>query len=152
MHMREIMQIVEGASDYERLRATWEDPGMLAAIEKEGGICSVHAGIISELENGQVFGFSQAENPGTFFDDEDEGEDEGHHFTLVGGRYIVDTWIAAVKDAKGRAVFDIKNPADADAIRYFYGDPANWTDITSEWKGKVSKQHVMAYLKQKGQL
>jgi len=111
-------------------------------IQEDGSsyICSYVASAIKMLEgdNIKIYGFSQKENPESkYFYDINEDPDEGHHFAVYNNRYIIDPWIYNnYKDYKtkkifGRSVFDIKNPKDLPLIKYIYGNPKKWTDISN---------------------
>lgn len=70
----------------------------------------------------KMYGFYCEENPAPGM----EQFAEGHDFALVDGRYIVDGWIKNVIGETSRAVFDLKDPADAEFIRNYYGKPKKW--------------------------
>lgn len=53
---------------------------------------------------------------------------DGHTFAVIDGRFIVDGWLKNVEQLSPRAVFDLEDPADAEAIKHFYGNPENWKE------------------------
>lgn len=101
-------------------------------IEPSSFICSFVTSAIKMLEGDKikVYGFSVMENPDAEYFVEDYGDDsdEGHHFAVMNGRYIIDPW---VYDNFHRSVFDLQSKEDEDIIRYIYGDVNKWTDITN---------------------
>jgi hypothetical protein len=91
--------------------------------------CETVAEVVKRLEpRTKIWGFSDDENPGTkYFDGH---RDDGHHFAIVGGRFICDPWML---ETEGRSVFDMEAPADADLIKEIYGSRENWTEITRSY-------------------
>ena len=118
----------------------YDDPKLVEKIEEviepSSFICSYVTSAVKMLEGDsiKIFGFSTSENPeATYFMEEYGGEcDEGHHFAVMNGRYIIDPW---VYDNFDRSVFDLQNQKDKDIIRYIYGDKNKWTDITNRTDG-----------------
>lgn len=53
---------------------------------------------------------------------------DGHAFAIVDERYIVDGWLKNVEAESSRAVFDMQDASDAQAIKHFYGNPATWEE------------------------
>jgi len=112
------------------------------SIEHDGSsfICTSVAYIVKMLEGdkAKIYGFSQLHNPSAlYFIDEDIDEDEGHHFVVIGDRYIIDPWIynnyMDYNSGKifGRSVFDLNDSGDKNIIKYLYGDKNKWVDITN---------------------
>jgi hypothetical protein len=75
----------------------YDKPHFIEAFKKmfeESGnsfICTYVASAIKMLEGDKVviYGFSQKQNPtAKYFNDEDEDEDEGHHFAVYEDRFI----------------------------------------------------------------
>jgi len=114
----------------------YDDPKLVEMLEKtiepSSFICSYVASAVKMLEGDsiKIYGFSVSENPEAMYFVEEHGEecDEGHHFTVMDDRYIIDPW---VYDNFDRSVFDLQNKKDEDIITYIYGDKNNWTDITN---------------------
>jgi predicted GNAT family acetyltransferase len=114
----------------------YDNPKLVQMIEKvmepSSFICSYVTSAIKMLEGDKikVYGFSVMENPDAEYFVEDYGDDsdEGHHFAVMNGRYIIDPW---VYDNFDRSVFDLQSKEDEDIIRYIYGDVNKWTDITN---------------------
>jgi hypothetical protein len=52
----------------------------------------------------------------------------GHHFALVGDRYIVDPWALETARTTTQAVFDLEHPRDRALVRVLYGDPETWEE------------------------
>ena len=82
--------------------------------------CACH--IRSIEPNTEIYGFWSRENTGW------AGAilQDGHDFAVVDRRYIVDPWILETEHLSARAVFDMKNPADAAEVRRLYGDRSSW--------------------------
>jgi hypothetical protein len=109
------------------------------SIEKDGSsfICTYVASAVKMLEgsNVKIYGFSIYNNPDAEYFSDEEG-DEGHHFAVLDGRYILDAWIynnyqdyqANIKF--NRSVFDLENKEDKKIIKYLYGNRNKWVDIT----------------------
>jgi len=99
-------------------------------------ICSYVASAIKMLvgDDIKIYGFSTMENPDAKYFVEENGEDsdEGHHFAVMNGRYIIDPW---VYENFNRSVFDLKDKKDKEIISYLYGDKNKWTDITKGVEG-----------------
>lgn len=50
----------------------------------------------------------------------------GHDFALVDDRFIVDGWIVNVECFHDTGVLDIMDPANAEFIARYYGNPEHW--------------------------
>lgn len=51
---------------------------------------------------------------------------DGHDFAVVDDRYIVDGWLKNIEGFRKKAVIDMHDPANAEVIKTFYGNPAHW--------------------------
>lgn len=90
----------------------------------DAAICTSWANYVCEQlpDRAKRFGFWVKENPAPSL----ARLCDGHDFAVVDERYIVDGWLKNVECVVDRAVFDIQDPADADVIRAYYGDPSKW--------------------------
>lgn len=115
----------------------YDNPKLVEMIEKtiepSSFICTYVASAVKMLEGDKVklYGFSTSENPEAKYFLEENGEDseEGHHFAVMGNRYIIDPWVF---DNFNRSVFDLHNKNDQEIVSYLYGDRNKWSDITSQ--------------------
>ncbi|MHB8549315.1 MAG: hypothetical protein ACYDAZ_09165 [Thermoplasmataceae archaeon] len=80
--------------------------------------------VVSTLREGRVYGYDTKDNPRVR--EEIIRMVGGHDFALIHGRWIVDPWICAHIGLSSQAVHDLMDPADAESILRFYGDPAVW--------------------------
>jgi hypothetical protein len=91
-------------------------------------MCGACAAYIVELEGaGKVVGFYDGTNPTAHAAGYAGG---GHDFALIDDRYIVDPWVKDTGLTSTRAVFDLRNPDDADEVAWLYGNPARWDIAT----------------------
>lgn len=107
----------------------WNDKKFVAKYEHlmNNFHCETVAEVVKRLEGGQIWGFSDEENPGTkYFSGDDE---DGHHFTVVDNRYIVDPWML---EMEGRSVFDLDSSKDKTIIKKLYGQRSKWTRIDTQ--------------------
>jgi len=124
----------------EELRERYEDPEAIAVFEERAAQCTGQARLVRRIEGERVclFGFSNGNNPGTIVDDPDDPE-EGHHFAVLDGRFIVDPWMHSMsldgKEAIGRAVFDLADPEDAGVVAACYGDRSTWVRLEDHERG-----------------
>lgn len=80
-------------------------------------------------------GFWCSDNPGTSTAD----HCDGHDFAVVDGRWIVDGWLPFVSGCDVPSVLDMQDPADAQAIRTWHGDPTLWDpDRTGDAMGMAA--------------
>jgi hypothetical protein len=89
--------------------------------------CETVAEVVKRIEGGEIWGFSDDENPGTRHFSGDE--EDGHHFVVVANRYIVDPWML---EPEGRSVFDLNAVSDKAIIKKLYGVRAKWTRIDNQ--------------------
>jgi hypothetical protein len=87
-------------------------------------ICSNWAAYCRRIEGpeARLYGFRIEQNPLSRI----AVECGGHDFAVLGGRFIVDGWVANVRGYSRRAVFDLFDRSDRKIIRELYGDPAVW--------------------------
>lgn len=115
----------------------YDDPNIVSRIESvifpSSFICTYVASAIKMLEGDsiRIYGFSTRENPDAKYFVEDNGDDsdDGHHFAVMNGRYIIDPWMF---DNFNRSVFDLESRDDKEIIEYLYGDRIKWVDITNK--------------------
>lgn len=126
--MRKWMTLVESSMARQELEDRWNNPEFLAKYEPlmNRYHCETVAEVVKRLEpNTMIWGFSDEENPGThYFDGDDE---DGHHFAVVGGKFIVDPWMF---EPEGRSVFEFG--VDDAEIRKLYGDRSKWSQIDTQ--------------------
>ena len=92
-------------------------------------ICGFCAAYIVRLEGaGKVVGFHDGVNPTAHAAGYPGGALD---FALIDDRYIVDPWVKETGLTSKRAVFDLRDPGDAEEIRYLYGDPSVWEEAGS---------------------
>lgn len=81
-------------------------------------------------ERAKKMGFWMHGAGGINYEDNDESAladyCDGHAFAVVDDRFIVDGWLKNVEGLSRQAVFDMQDPADAQQIRHFYGNPQTW--------------------------
>lgn len=135
--MRQYIDLLENASVKAELEARFGDESNYPIRynkEDEGteitgygwwATCTSWASFVRDALPGRAkrFGFWTKDNPAPGLD----RLCDGHDFAVVDGRYIVDGWLKNVEMESPRAVFDMQDPADADIIARFYGDPEKWT-------------------------
>lgn len=51
---------------------------------------------------------------------------DGHDFAVIDDRWIIDGWLFDVEGALSEPMIDMRDPANAELVRGFYGDPAAW--------------------------
>jgi hypothetical protein len=125
---------VSAAARKRELEAFWsdetnlgirDDPELEHAVFPDGSpwaLCSSHAKAVRQHEGGKRAGFWADKNP----DSAISRICDGHDFTIVDDRFIVDPWVLHVEQLSDRCVFDLQDPADAAEIRRLYGDPRSW--------------------------
>lgn len=92
------------------------------------GICTNGASKIAEAFQGDVWGFSQDDNPTACI-----GRKIcfGHDFAIIKMRWLVDYWGYRYAQEIPRAVLDLSSPRDAEILRHMYGVPECWTGVAS---------------------
>lgn len=122
----------------------YDDPAFIDQLENEfdkngsSFICTYVASMVKMLEGDhiKIYGFSQSQNPNAVYFNDQDDENEGHHFAVADDRYIIDPWIfnnyKDYPNTFNRSVFDLNNPNDQDEIQYLYGDQSKWVNITSQ--------------------
>jgi hypothetical protein len=89
-------------------------------------ICTSSSQFIADRTGGDVMGFDGDDNPGSSL-----GQlAGGHDFVVVDGRYIIDWWARFIEGETDRTVFDMQDPAQAEAIASLYGDPTTWDKVS----------------------
>lgn len=87
-------------------------------------ICTNWAHYVRRIEGDRahIYGFFGEDNP----EAEINRVADGHDFALVDGRYLVDGWVRHVEGVADRAVFDLEDADDAEAVKRIYGDRNLW--------------------------
>lgn len=91
--------------------------------------------VVSTLRDGRVYGYDSKDNPRVC--EEIIRMIGGHDFALIHDRWIVDPWISVHIGLSSRAVHDLMDPADAEPILRFYGDPATWRMLLPGTEGYI---------------
>ena len=93
------------------------------------GICTHSAAyVLHTLGKGEIWGSS--DSPGAAI--ELVG---GHDWAIIDRRYIVDPWLHTFTGESDQLVFDLKNPADKEAILHWYGLPSTWKRLNCDALG-----------------
>lgn len=117
----------------EKMGATYDEeegcsylPGNLSY-----GICTHSAAyVLHTLGKGEIWGSSEDDNPG-----EAVKLVGGHDWAVIDRRYIVDPWLHTFTGESDQLVFDLKNPADKEAILHWYGPPSTWERMNCDALG-----------------
>ena len=56
---------------------------------------------------------------------------DGHDFAVIDDRWIIDGWLFDVEGELSEPMIDLRDPANAELVRGFYGDPATWNRALS---------------------
>ena len=65
----------------------------------------------------------------------------GHDFAVLDGRWILDGWLANVEQEIDDPLIDMQDPARAELIERYYGDPARWERL-SELEAEIDGEDM----------
>jgi hypothetical protein len=87
--------------------------------------CTASARRVAEKFDGRVVGFYSEDNPAAEIAD---GED-GHDFTIVADRFVVDYWAAYAAGVTERAIYDLSDAGDRATVLRLYGPKDAWKPL-----------------------
>lgn len=93
-----------------------------------GHCTSVAAYVLSTLKKGEIWGVGDGVKAHA-------NHGNGHDWSVIDRRYIVDPWNSTFTGETDQVVFDLQNPADAESIEYWFGDRKNWVRLNSDALG-----------------